>query len=428
VDPALLRGVTGRATGLAVEGPAGRFTAERPSDTWSLRAPDPVKADQDRLNQLIRTLQFVQTGRAAVPSPSEETLHASGLPTAAEVARGETRGATHVVLQTSSGSAGAWLAAGWPSSNDEVPAVREDFAKLVSVPRSSLNLLLSPPDWFREHGLLPPIRERAESLRLERGGEVVLDIRHGAGSAWTFYAPTRLQGEAVEAERIEGHSSLGDFLGRLDALTALDFAAPPAGEPVARLSVGWKLAGSDRLDRVDFHQQDERLLAVTSERPAEALVLPPETLELFEPFAAESLRSLRPLSFDFANCRHVRIEHPDGPALEIRRDAKDLWVGDDEWTRRTSLAFDMARNLRGFRWVPARTELVHPWRVRFENAEGQLLAEVSLRLTAPDESPETYGFPTAVAAIHGRDGVELLVHKEWVQRLVDLAGPLVRKP
>lgn len=428
VDPSLLRGVTGRVTGLTVESPAGRLVAERTADTWGLRAPDPVLADNDRLNQLIRTLQFVQVSRAVAPSPGAETLHAAGLPTAEEVARGETLGATHIVLRTTDGSAGAWLAAGWPLGADDVAAVRDDFAKLVLVPRASLNLLGSPPDWFREHHLLPPVRERAESLRLQRGGETLLDIRHGAGSAWSFFAPERLQGEAVEAERLEGHSSLGDFLGRIDALAAVGFAAPPGGEPAASLFVGWKFSGQDRLDRVDFHQVEGRLLAVTSERPTEALELPPEALEIFAPFVAESLRSLRPLNFNFALCRHVIIEYPEGPALEIRRDAKDLWTGDDEWTRRTALAFDLARGLRGFRWVPARPGASYPWRVRFEDGAGQLLADVRLRLTAPDESPETYGFPTAVAALGGREGAELLVHKDWAQRIVDLAGPLVRKP
>jgi hypothetical protein len=428
VDPALLRGVIGHVTGLVVEGPLGTLSAERSGDAWSLRTPQPVLADDDRLDQLVRTLQFVQVGRVSTPAPGPEALHAAGLPSAEEAARGETWAATHLELRTTDGRAGAWLGSGWQVSSEEVPAVRDDFAKLLMIPRETLNLLANPPDWFREHHLLPPVRERAESLRLERGGQVVLDIRHGAGSSWSFFAPPALAGESVEAERVEGRSSLGDFLGRIDALSAAAFAPPPGGEPVARLTVGWRFASQDRIDRVELFDSGGRLLAVTSERPGEALELPREALELFDPMAAESLRSLRPLSFDFARCRHVLIQQPGGPPLEIRRDDKEQWTGDDEWTRRTSLASDMARGLRGFKWVPARPGTSYDWRVLFEDGEGRTLGDVRLRLTAPDESPETFGFPTAVAAFAGREGVELRVHKDWLQRLVDLAGPLVRKP
>jgi Domain of unknown function (DUF4340) len=428
VDPALLRGVTGRVTGLLVDGPGGHLQAERSGDTWGLRTPDPVLADDDRIDQLIRTLQFVQVGRVITLAPGPAALHGAGLPTAEEAGRGQTAGATHLVLSTADLSAGAWLAAGWASATADVYVVRDDFAKIVTVKRESLNMLANSPEWFREHHLLPPVRERAESLRLERAGEVVLDIRHGTASSWSFFAPARLAGETVESERIEGHSSLGDFLGRIDALGALAFAAPPGGEPVARLSVGWKFTGVDRLDRVDLFQAGDRLLAVTTERPGEALELPATALDLFAPLVPETLRSLRPFAFDWARCQHVLIEHPEGPPLEIRREAGGQWTGDDEWTRRTALGFDLVRGLRGFKWVAARPGAAYPWRVRFEDGQGALLGEVRLRLTEGDESPETFGFPTAVAAITGRDGVELLVSKDWLQRLVDLAGPLVRKP
>jgi hypothetical protein len=167
---------------------------------------------------------------------------------------------------------------------------------------------------------------------------------------------------------------------------------------------------------------------VTSERPKEGLELSPDVLELFAPATAELLRPLQPLEVDPARWARLVVELPDAAApLEIRRELPDgLWIGDDEWTRRTAVGTDLLRGLRGLRWVPARPGASHPWRVRFLDADGAPLAELALRRPELDEAQEVLGLPAAYVAIAGREGVELVVHREWVDRLDVLDDPLNR--
>ncbi|HEX5009590.1 MAG TPA: DUF4340 domain-containing protein [Planctomycetota bacterium] len=431
VDHALLRGLAGHVTHVAIEGPQGRMRADHTGSAWALQAPGPVLADDDRLDQLVRSLQFVQQDSVLQARPTPDSLHAAGLPNAEDIARGDLRGATHVeVGALGQQPAGAYLAAGWQDQVGLVAAVRDDFAKSLNVPRDALNLVGNPPDWFREHRLLPPVRERAESLRLESGGATLLDIRRGTAGRWSFAEPQRLAGSEVESERLEGHSLLGDFFGRIDELQVRGFTDPPTGEPWGSLLVGWTQAGRLRQDRVDLYQVDGRVLAVTTQRPSEGLELPPEVLDLFTPLQPELLRSLRPLDVDSARWASLVIELPGGgPPLEIHREPPDgPWSGDDEWTRRTAVGTDMLRGLRGLRWQPARPGAQHGWRVVFAAADGSPLAEVRLRRPEQDEPLEVFGLPCALATVSGHDGVELVVHREWVDRLDELAGPLVRKP
>ncbi len=430
VDPALLRGLQGPVDRILVEGPGGRLEARRAGSDWTLLAPEPVLADGDRHDQLLRSLQFVQQERAVAPAPAASTLHELGLPSAEEAARGEGRGATHIELSAPGEEpVGAWIAAGWPAELASVPAVRDDFAKVVSLPRGSLAVVSNPPEWFRDHHLLPPVRERAESLRLQSGGETILDIRRGRDGRWTFALPERLAGTPVEFERVEGRSLLGDFLGRIDELQVQAFVPPPAGEPRARLVVGWTRAGRLREDRVDVFDLDGRLVAVTSERPAEGLELPPDVLDLFQPSVPDLLRPLQPLSVDLSRWMRLVVELPGGDPLEIRRDSPDApWSGDDEWTRRAAVGHDLARGLRGLAWAPARRASRYGWRVRYLDAEDAPLAELRLRLPEADEPREVLGHPCAFVALAGREGVELVVHRQWIERLDELAGPLERKP
>lgn len=429
VDAGLLRGLAGPVQRLELSGPEGRLVAEHQGQGWTLGLPGPVQPDGDRLNLLVRSLQALQVGRMLLPSPTEGQLLELGLPTRAQASGGGTTAATHVVLQArDEAPVGAWLAAGWRDEPDEVLCVRDDFAKVLTVPRASLGVLGNPFDWFRDTRVLPPIRERAESLRLERDGEVLLDVRRGAGGLWSFAAPERLAGQPVDAERVEGHSPLSDLLSRIDALTVRAFAPPPAGTPQARLVAGFTLAGRLRQDRVDLHLRDGRTLAVSSERPSEGLELPPDALELFTPLVADLLRPLRPLSVDEAAWAELRIEGPEGPPLSIRREPGGPWSGDDEWTRRASLGHDLLRGLRGFRWEPAPAGAAYPWRVAFADAAGEVLVELRLRRPAGAEPTEALGFPCARAEVSGHAGVELLLHLDWIGRIDELHGPLRRKP
>jgi hypothetical protein len=371
----------------------------------------------------------VQQSRVLAPAPGAETLHELGLPTAEEVARGETRGATRIeIAAPGERPVGAWIAADWLEQAVDVAAVRDDFAKVVALPRGSLAMATNDADFFREHRLLPPLRERAESLRLERGGETRLDIRRGRDGRWTFAAPERLAGTPVESERVEAHSLLGDFLGRIDQVQVRSFVAPPEGEPEARLVVGWTSAGKQRQDRVDLFLVDGRVVGVTTERPAEGLELPPEVLDLFDPATADLLRPLMPLELDTARWAALSIELPGGGApLEIRRELPDgPWTGDDAFTRRISVGHDLQRGLRGLQWVKARPGASYGWRVRYLDPAGETLADLRLRLPEPDEPPEVLGQPAAFVAITGREGVELVVHRNWVDRLSELGTPVQR--
>lgn len=429
LDPALLRGLAGRISRVELASPRGTLLAERLGQGWTLRLPEPVLADDDRLDQLLRALQFVQVSRVAGPEPGDAQLREAGLPTRAEAAAGAATGALRITLEASGERpATAWIAAGWETAAGEVLAVRDDFAKLLAVPRGSLNLLANDPSWFRQARLLPPVRERAESVRLERDGLVLLDIRRGAGGRWTFAAPERLAGEAVESERVEGHSPLGAFLGRIDALEARGFMPPPAGSAVARLVVGSTHAARPRLDTVDIHRVEGRLVAVTSERPAEGLELPPDALELFGPLAPDLLRTLRPVQADPAAWAGLRLRLGDGRELSIARRADGSWEGDDEWTRVSALGHDVLRTLRGLRWEAAPTAAEYPWTLAFLDASGATLAGVRLRLPGPEEPPEALGLPCARAAVDGWPGVELLLHRDWLRRLDELGGPLQRQP
>ena len=424
VDPGLLRGLVGAVTRVELDDPQGRLLGERAGTGWTLGLPEPVLADGDRLDQLVRSLQTLQSQRVLAASPTDTQLAELGLPTRAQAARGEASGATHVVLHArDEAPVGAWLAAGWRDEGVEVACIRDDLAKLLVVQRASLGVAANPRDWFRETRLLPPIRERAEALRMERGGEVLLDIRRQAGGRWSFAAPARLAGQPVDHERVEGRSPLADLLARIDGLAARAFVAPASGTPVASLVAGWTHASRLRQERVDLFQVQGRTLAVTSERPAEGLELSPDALDLFTPQAADLLRSLRALELDEAAWVALRIEHPAGAPLEIRRTPGGPWTGDDEWTRRASLGHDLLRGLRGFRWEPARAGAAYGWRVAYLDSAGSVLAELRLRLPAADEPPEALGFPCVRATVSGHDGVELLLHREWVERIDQLAGP-----
>jgi hypothetical protein len=428
VDSTLLRGLAGPVDMLRVTGPEGvRLHARRSGEHWTLELPEPVLGDDGKLSTLVRALAFVRHTDALITRPTATQLRQLGLPDDADIARGELRGATLVEL----GAPGeqpvrAWLQAGWEQQAGESVAARRGTAsKVVGVPRLSLSMLTNDADSFRKRQLLPPIAERAEALRLERDGRVTLAIRRGKDGRWLFEQPERLAGEVVEATRVAGHSVLGDFLARLDALTATGFCDPPAGEPVARLGIEWTRAGTTTTDRVDcFPPTEAGVPCTTSERPGEGLLVPADVLELFLPLQADRLRSTRPISFDDARWARLVIDGADGASWTLEREAPSgAWSGDDEWARRIALGLDVLRGLRGLRWEAERAGVGHRWRVRYEDADGGVLAELLLRPSQPDEDLEVLGVPVVRARVAGRPGVELVVAREWVERIDALASP-----
>jgi hypothetical protein len=428
VDPTLVRGLAGPVTSVLVR-EAGQVAldARRVGGRWLLYAPEPVLADEDRVAALVRSLTLATASRTVDATPDTAGLHALGLPDVAEREAGDDVGATRLTLATEGGTpVSIWLAAGWrDSGGEDVPAVRQGPGKVVGVPRGALNVLLNSPDFFRQHTLLAPISERAESLRIDSGGQTLLDIRRGADSRWTFSAPERLAGQPVEAERIAGHSVLSEFLARIDALEVLGFSGVPNGEPDARLIVGWTRAGQDVVDRVELYFGEMGpCVARTSERLTEGLSLDAKAVEsLLDPLQAEMLRSTRAVQVDANAWSALVLVSPQAGTRRILRGAGGDWTGDDEWSRGYAIGTDLLKGFRGLQWRPGAAGADYPWEIRFEDASGATLADLRLREPAGDEEREVWGLPVVRAAVAGHDGVELLVGREWIERLDALARP-----
>ena len=438
VDPALIRGLAGPVTSLLVrEGGTVLVDARRTGGRWMLYLPEPVLADENRVAGLVRSLAFLRSERTLNPTADPASCHEAGLPDEAERAAGEDHGAMRVSL----GSEGAppvsaWLAAGWrEAAGDLVPAVRQGPSKMLGMPRAALNGLLNEPDFFREHRVLQPVSEAARSLRIDHRGETLLDIRQGGDSRWTFHAPARLAGELVESERIAGHSVLSEFLARIDALEAVDFTGSqaggfvnstvPTGEPVGRLTVGSIRGGQEQVDRLDLYQGEHGLaMARSSERPTEGLILNAKVFEqLLDPLQADLLRSTRALRVDTGDWARLVLVAPEAGTRRIERTAAGDWTGDDEWSRGYAIGADLVKGFRGLQWRPAAAGADYPWEVRFEDASGGTLAALRMRQPAGDEEREVWGVPVVRAALEGYPGVELLVAREWIERLDALARP-----
>ncbi len=432
VDPTLLRGLAGPPTHVRVEVDGGvLLDAVRKADHWTLTAPVAAQADDDRISQLVRSLFFARASGVIVSNPLPAALHDMGMPDPSDRAAGDWRGATLIEIgNEAEGPVKAWLAAGWQDSGEEVAAMRDDGPKVITIPRASLNMLANEPSYFRQHRVLPPLRDRAESLRLAREGSVLLDIRRARDGSWTFLVPERLAGEPVENERVELHSVLGDFLEHIDSLEAIDFLPPPTGTPIADLQVTWTRGTDVRLERLDlFAPLPEGVPALYADRPQEGLLLPLSVLDLFAWETPEILRKLAPIAIDGLAWKGFRVEYPTPEeTLEVRRAADGSWTGDDEWGRRFGLAKDLQRGFRGFRWQPVRAKAEYPWQLAFLDDAGGVLETVRLRLPAADEPQEANGYPCAFAALPGHDGVELVIARQWVTQVQSLQAPQQRNP
>ncbi len=427
VDPALFRGLRGRITRVRVDRPDGVVVDARwDGAVWTLADPQGVLADADRIARFARSLQFVEQLRVANSQVSPVTLHGHGLPTKQEVEAGDMRGATRILLEGEGNQAPviAYLASDFLEDVAEVAAVRGDFGKVVMVDRGALSMATNAPDFFRARRVVPPVRDRARSVRLVRQDEVLLDIRRDRAGQWSFHAPDRLAGEPVEARRIEGRSPLSAWLGEIDTLEAAAFGTTaPGGEPWAVLTVTWDQAGRERTDRIEFFAETAgRIPAVSSERPGEVLLLPGGAASLVDPFQADRLRLLSPVSVSVDEWKGLVLSIPGrAEPFVLRHDGAD-WQGDDTLQRRRAVGFGViASGFRGLAWEPARADASYTHRIILLGEGNEVLADLELRRPADDEESESFGMPAARARVSGYPGVELVVGAAaWIDPLDDL--------
>lgn len=432
VDKHLLRGLRGSVQRVRVTRPEGvLLDAELTGGGWVLREPVAGRADDARLTQLVRNLQFSQQVLVAAVAPGPEILDQLGLPDAVEIGKGDLGEATVIELHApGEPPARLFLQRDWIATEDAMYAVREDLYKLLEVDRNEFNLLTNEPEFFRESRVLPPVRERASRVRIEAGGAPLLDIQRGAQGSWRFSEPRRLAGLAVDTERIEGRSSLSDFLQRIDGLDASGFCAPPGGQPALRMRIEFDAAGRTGQVELELFEADGGDFAATvSDRPGEGLVLPQEsTLALSDPFLPDSLRDLAPLALEDGAWVRLSIALPAAPeALEITRGQDGAWAGDDEWGRRFGLGHDLLAGFRGYAWR-ARRDIDPACSVAFLGVDGAVLARLTFRAPAADEPREFLGVPVDLAWLESVPEAELVVPVFWRQRLEALLTPQEREP
>jgi hypothetical protein len=427
VDKHLLRGLKGSVDRIRVERPDGvLLDARKEGDRWTLLEPEVVLADSGRISLLVRTLQFIQQMYPADVDPTDSELADFGFPNAAQLAEGDYGMSTLVELGAPGQSpARAFLEARWLERESEIFAIREDLAKVLVIDRHELNLLLNEPDFFRERRLLPPVRDRARRVRIRVGDETLLDVSQDDRGLWTFRTPERLAGVALDSERVDGHSLVSAFLGRIDDLEVTRFGEVSEGEPVASLEVNWNWAGSDRRDRVDlFALTGDEIPVRASGRPTEGLFVGPELLELIRPELADHLRGLRPIDIDENTWGQLVIQLPelDAPLVVTRPGPGTSWQGDDPWGRRFGLGHDL-QTLRGLGWQLPPEDAEYPWRIEYRGFGGELLGSLELRGAEPDETQLALGQPVIMARWSGVPGMELLVPASLLDRVAALARP-----
>ena len=345
VDKHLWRGLKGDIRGIRVVGPGGvRLDARKDGGQWSLVAPVAAQADDSRVATLVRSMHFTEQIYPIAVEDVDGQLHGARLPNAADLAAGELNGATLVELYAEGQEpARVYLQAGWDTQPDaEILVARGDLRKILVVDRREFNVLQNGPDFYRERRLFPPIRDRARRVRLERDGDVLLDASVDDRGVWTYRAPERLAGVALDAERIDGFSLVSEFLGDIDELRVEAFTdAPPEGEAEATLRVDWDWAGRERTDVVSLHDLDAEggVRARASGRPTEGLVLGEEVLALLDPALPDRLRNVTPLVVAEERWGGLEIHLPgaDAPLTVTREGPGAAWQGDDAWGRRFGL-------------------------------------------------------------------------------------------
>ncbi len=428
VDKHLWRGLKGDIRGVRVVGPDGvRLDARKDGGRWSLVAPVAALADDGRIATLVRSMHFSEQIYPIATERVDSQLHDARLPNAADVAAGELNGATLVELYADGQEPSrVYLQAGWDTQPDpEILVARGDLRKILVVDRREFNVLQNGADFYRERRLFPPIRDRARRVRIERGDEVLLDVSVDDRGTWTYRAPERLAGVALDSERVDGFSLVSEFLGDVDALRVASFTdAPPEGDAAATLRVDWDWAGRERTDVVSLHDLDgdAGVRARSSGRPDEGLVLGEEVLALLDPGLADRLRNVTPLAVPEERWGGFEIHMPglDAPLTVSRPGPGTPWQGDDAWGRRFGLGHDLLAGFRGLRWRPALEGAEHPWRLVFLGFDGAPLGSVALRGVTADEPQEVLGTPAAVARLDAVPGMELYVPAALLDRIAVL--------
>jgi hypothetical protein len=258
------------------------------------------------------------------------------------------------------------------------------------------------------------------------GDDELLDIRADPRGMWTFRAPEELAGQFVDSVREDGRSSLSDALGVLDSLEVAAFRTPdalPDRDPDATIHVSWKDGGTTRRERLDVYRVDAEWIVLSSHRPGEVFVVgtgggPLD--ELLSPGFADRLRDLKPVQIAESDWGGLTIELPDADPLQLTRPSADVaaeWSGDDAWGRRVGLGLAVLNELRGYRWQPARPDAEYPWRLVFTGFDGTPLGTLALREPGIGESPEILGHPAAIARWSGTPDLELVIHRNWLERL-----------
>ena len=431
VDTRLLRGLRGTHDFVRIANDAGvGLLARRRAGRWGIEEPLAVRADQGAVASLARLLESIDVDSVAFPRPTSSDFHAAGLPDRAQFLRGDLAGATYVQLGAVGQEPVGFVAqVAERQRGGRALVTRDDFAKILAVDVEALAALDRPFAHYRDRRVMPPLRERTHRLRLERGEEVVLDIARDGAGRWTFSAPEALAGAPVEARLVDGSSPLTRLFARVDGLQASGFADVLPDARLGRLVVGWDRAGERRDDVVEFAPRGDEVLARSSERPDEVLVLEAEPVrELLAPLTGSRLRSTSPVDVPLPAIRGAHLAGPAFEAgLQVRPDGVE---GDDAWGRRFGLVRDVATVLQGLAWVPARGDDLARWRWTLElfGAQAEALGTVSVRLPLPDEPAEVQGRPAARIRWSGAPDLELVVDRSWWDRFEALTTEPARSP
>ncbi|GJM20328.1 MAG: hypothetical protein DHS20C15_02430 [Planctomycetota bacterium] len=402
--------------------------ADRDARGWRVNEPMPGRGNASHLDALVLSLQYLDQRSVSETNPRLENLRNLGLPTPDERARDDLSRSTMIELRPQ-GEAPlrVFLMDGWRDS-DPVWAIRDDGHKILALePQGLSGIWTADTRSFLDPVLLPPLADRARHVSVQRGDELLLDIRRGPRGDWTFRAPERLAGVSVDSVPRDGRSSLSDFLLGLDSLRAEEFVPEPKADARLELRVGWDAGGRTVSEHLELLTgPDGAELARLSSRPGEGIVLAPHELDLEDPFLPDRLRSLIPveLSKNSWSTQQIQLPELDAP-LELQRvvdhNGHATVTGDDSLGRRLGLGLDVLEGLRGLAWEPLPDDAPqYPWSLRWLDADGEELGLLRLRRPALNETQKVLGYRVVRAHWSGVPNAELVVADQLLQRFEEL--------
>lgn len=421
VDKSVFRKYKAGVHGIRVEGPDGVWLdADREGFGWRVHEPVAGRGDAATLDNIIRSLQFLDQQYVSITDPGIDVLHNLGLPNAAQRQAGELVDSTLVELRPlNEPPLRVYLMRDW-RQGDPVRAIRDDGHKLLALEPQGLSGIWNlDTRSMLDPVLFPPLDERARHLSVQRGDELLLDIRRGPRGDWAFRAPERLAGAAVDTTVVDGRSSLGDLLQKLASVRASAFVSAPEGDPDVTLRVGWDAAGRSVSEVLElFPAPGEFERARLSTRPGEGFEIPALSPALLDPFLPDSLRSLAPVDVPRDAWRVQLVQLPELAApLRLQREVdaagRARVTGDDDKGRRLGLGLDLLENLRGLKWAPAPEEPAnYPWSIRWLDAEGEELGVLRVRRPGLDEPQRVFGLNVVRVHWSGVPDAELVVADE----------------